>query len=194
MVLSRSFGPPKSPPKSRRRRSAHDHRRQHPDRPPPARRRAGPARRRPGRRPTPWRPSSPTIPSAFTPPSRVSSTNGAATEAYAPCWRNLSPWPATWPPAPTPAPTPAPASPHAARHQRHYQGARVGEAGIAVSGPRCACRFKGMGRRLSKPQRQAAALTTASPASAVAASKRPSRLRNGAGSTWPWLSCCPTPD
>ena len=54
--------------------------------------------------------------------------------------------------------------------------------------------LKGWGRRLSKPQRQAAALTTASPASAVAASKRPSRLRNGAGSTWPWLSCCPTPD
>ena len=47
----------------------------------------------------------------------------------------------TWPPAPTPAP----ASPHAARHQRHYQGARVGEARIAVSGPRCACRFKGTG-------------------------------------------------
>ena len=54
--------------------------------------------------------------------------------------------------------------------------------------------LKGWGRRLSKPQRQAAALTAASPASAVAASKRPSRLRNGAGSTWPWLSCCPTPD
>ena len=54
--------------------------------------------------------------------------------------------------------------------------------------------LKGWSRRLSKPQRQAAALTTASPASAVAASKRPSRLRNGAGSTWPWLSCCPTPD
>ena len=31
---------------------------------------------------------------------------------------------------------------YAARHQRNYQGAQVGEARIAVSGPRCACRFE----------------------------------------------------
>ena len=150
-----------------------------------------PPARRPRRRncapptrawPTPWSPSSPTTPDAFTPPSGGCSLNGATRWASAPCWRNPSPWSATWPPAPTPAP----ASPHAARHQRHYQGARVGEARIAVSGPRCACRFKGMGP---------------APFEALAPGRRPHRRqprKRGRGfetaeqppsapvSTWPW--------
>ena len=33
-----------------------------------------------------------------------------------------------------------------------------------------------------------------SPVAAAAASKRKSRLRNEAGSTWLWWPCCPTPD
>ena len=150
-----------------------------------------PPARRPRRRncapptrawPPPWSPSSPTTPDAFTPPSGGCSLNGATRWASAPCWRNPSPWPATWPPAPTPAP----ASPHAARHQRHYQGARVGEARIAVSGPRCACRFRGMGP---------------APFEALAPGRRPHRRqprKGGRGfetaeqppsapvSTWPW--------
>ena len=106
--------------------------------------------------PTPWGPSSPTTPSASMVPSGVCSTTGVPTWAYAPCRRR----PLT-----------------VARYlaARADAGASIATLRLATSAiskahewaklespcrdPGVRASLKGLGRRVSKPQRQAGALT-----------------------------------
>ena len=106
--------------------------------------------------PTPWRPSSPTAPGASTAPSGSFSTSGAMRWDCVPCRRSPSPWPATWPPALAPASASPPCAWSPPPSPRLTNGPATnrpaGTKGVRAS-------LKGWGRRLSKPQRQAGALT-----------------------------------